>query len=96
MGKNLGRDFSYSVLMVSKIPLEDRGRRFVNQYLFEKTRFTDLNGLSPHTIARIATYRPYIPNDEPMFWYFPNAVGVKNVLNFTDRMKHLPTFVASK
>ena len=53
MGISLERDFSYSVLMVSKIPLEDRGRRFVNQYLFEKTRFTDLNGLSPHTIARI-------------------------------------------
>ena len=36
------------------------------------------------------------PNDEPMFQYFPNSVGVKNVLNFTDRMKHLPAFVASK
>ena len=35
-------------------------------------------------------------NDEPMFQYFPYSVGVKNVLNFTDRMKHLPAFVASK
>ena len=36
------------------------------------------------------------PNDEPMFHYFPCSVGVKNVLNFADRMKHLPAFVASK
>jgi HAD superfamily hydrolase (TIGR01484 family) len=36
------------------------------------------------------------PNDEPMFQYFPHSVGVRNVLNFTDRMKHLPAFVASK
>ena len=33
------------------------------------------------------------PNDEPMFQYFPCSVGVKNVRNFTDRMKHLPAFV---
>ncbi len=31
-----------------------------------------------------------------MFWYFPNSVGIKNVLNFADRMEHLPAFVASK
>ena len=36
------------------------------------------------------------PNDEPMFQYFPYSVGVKNVLNFADRMKHLPAFVANK
>jgi HAD superfamily hydrolase (TIGR01484 family) len=36
------------------------------------------------------------PNDEPMFQYFPYSVGVKNVLNFADRMKHLPAFIANK
>jgi hypothetical protein len=36
------------------------------------------------------------PNDEPMFEYFPTTVGVKNVLNFADRMKFLPSFVASR
>lgn len=36
------------------------------------------------------------PNDEPMFEYFPYSAGVKNVLRFTDRMRHLPTFVASQ
>ena len=35
------------------------------------------------------------PNDEPMFQYFPNSVGVENVRNFIDRMKHLPAFVTS-
>jgi len=36
------------------------------------------------------------PNDEPMFEYFPHAAGVRNILNFAERMKHLPTFVASQ
>ena len=36
------------------------------------------------------------PNDEPMFAYFPHAAGVKNVLNFSGRMTHLPAYVASK
>jgi HAD superfamily hydrolase (TIGR01484 family) len=36
------------------------------------------------------------PNDEPMFRYFPLSAGVKNVLLFADRMKHLPAFVACK
>ncbi len=36
------------------------------------------------------------PNDEPMFRYFPNAVGVKNVLDFEGRMEHWPAYVAGK
>ena len=36
------------------------------------------------------------PNDEPMFGYFPYAVGVQNVLRFTDRMRDLPAFVADQ
>jgi hydroxymethylpyrimidine pyrophosphatase-like HAD family hydrolase len=36
------------------------------------------------------------PNDEPMFEYFPNAAGVRNILHFADHMKHLPGFVASQ
>ena len=36
------------------------------------------------------------PNDEPMFQYFPYTAGVKNVLRFTGRMQHMPTFVASQ
>ena len=33
------------------------------------------------------------PNDEPMFQYFPNAVGVANVQNFTNQLQHPPTWV---
>lgn len=35
------------------------------------------------------------PNDEPMFQFFPFSIGVKNVLNFTDRMRFLPAYVTS-
>jgi hypothetical protein len=33
------------------------------------------------------------PNDEPMFGYFPHAVGVANVLAFRDRMRALPAWI---
>jgi HAD superfamily hydrolase (TIGR01484 family) len=36
------------------------------------------------------------PNDEPMFQYFPHAVGVKNILRFAHRMKSLPAFVTDR
>jgi len=33
------------------------------------------------------------PNDEPMFRYFPNAVGVANVLDFASDLQYPPAFV---
>ena len=36
------------------------------------------------------------PNDEPMFQYFPYTAGVKNILDFADRMRHLPAFIATQ
>jgi hydroxymethylpyrimidine pyrophosphatase-like HAD family hydrolase len=33
------------------------------------------------------------PNDEPMFEYFPNGVGVANIRPFAPLMKHLPRYV---
>ncbi len=36
------------------------------------------------------------PNDEPMFAYFPNSVGVANLANFIDRLKSPPTYITSK
>lgn len=33
------------------------------------------------------------PNDEPLFEFFPLSVGVANVMEFTDRMEHLPAYV---
>lgn len=36
------------------------------------------------------------PNDEPMFRYFPNAVGVANVAAFLPRIAHPPAWITSK
>ena len=36
------------------------------------------------------------PNDEPMFQYFPNAVGVANVQNFINQLQHPPTWVTDQ
>ncbi len=33
------------------------------------------------------------PNDQPMFAFFPNAVGVANVLEMADLMKDFPTWI---
>ena len=33
------------------------------------------------------------PNDSPMFGYFPNAVGMANVRDFTGRLDHQPRWV---
>jgi 3-deoxy-D-manno-octulosonate 8-phosphate phosphatase KdsC-like HAD superfamily phosphatase len=33
------------------------------------------------------------PNDEPMFGYFPHAVGVANVRRFIHRMQALPAYI---
>ncbi|MEQ1775186.1 MAG: HAD-IIB family hydrolase [Burkholderiales bacterium] len=35
------------------------------------------------------------PNDAPMFGYFPHAVGVANILDFGERVEHLPAYVSS-
>jgi hydroxymethylpyrimidine pyrophosphatase-like HAD family hydrolase len=34
------------------------------------------------------------PNDQPMFAFFPNAVGVANLMNFADRITHRPRWIA--
>jgi hypothetical protein len=36
------------------------------------------------------------PNDQPMFGFFPNAVGVANVRGFRDRMSTLPAWVTRR
>ena len=35
------------------------------------------------------------PNDAPMFGYFPNAVGMANVGDFTGRLTHQPRWVTA-
>ncbi len=36
------------------------------------------------------------PNDEPMFEYFPNSVGVANVLAFQDTLESKPAWITKK
>mgnify|MGYP001230941005 CR=1 FL=1 len=36
------------------------------------------------------------PNDAPMFGYFPNSVGVANVIHFKGKMPHEPAWVTVK
>ena len=35
------------------------------------------------------------PNDEPMFAFFPNAVGVANIRRFASRLRHPPAYVTA-
>lgn len=36
------------------------------------------------------------PNDAPMFSYFPQSVGVANILEFADDLPHKPTWITEK
>ena len=36
------------------------------------------------------------PNDEPMFSFFENSVGVANVLDYEDELEHQPTWLTTK
>jgi HAD superfamily hydrolase (TIGR01484 family) len=36
------------------------------------------------------------PNDAPMFGYFPHAVGVANILDFGQRVEHLPAYISQQ
>jgi HAD superfamily hydrolase (TIGR01484 family) len=36
------------------------------------------------------------PNDQPMFAFFPHAVGVANIAAFAARMEHLPAYVTTR
>jgi len=36
------------------------------------------------------------PNDEPMFGYFKNSVGVANIMNYADQLEQFPAWITSK
>lgn len=52
-------------------------------------------GLAPDEIRRRVIFVGDSPNDEPLFAAFPLSVGVANVLRAADRIRHMPTYVAS-
>ena len=48
------------------------------------------------TVRAAVVFAGDSPNDEPMFRYFPNAVGVANVAAFLTRIKFPPAWITSK
>lgn len=55
--------------------------------------FADAFGVDLDAIREQVVFAGDSPNDEPMFAYFPNAVGVANVADGARRMQSLPRWV---
>jgi 1,2-diacylglycerol 3-alpha-glucosyltransferase len=60
------------------------------KYLLEKEK--EFAGLKREEIV----YCGDSPNDEPLFEFFPNAVGVANVKAYVSQMRYLPRFIANE
>ena len=60
----------------------------MTKLLFTELFKTDLDAIKQNVI-----FVGDSPNDEPMFEYFPNAVGVANVLEFQDRLSFKPAWI---
>ena len=60
----------------------------MTKIMFREVFKTDLD-----TIKENVVFAGDSPNDEPMFEYFPNAVGVANVLAFCDRLAFKPAWI---
>ena len=66
--------------------------KLTTSFRFLKNEF----GLNEKEILQKCIFIGDSPNDEPMFEKFPYSFGVANIKNFTQQIKHLPTYVASK
>jgi HAD superfamily hydrolase (TIGR01484 family) len=55
--------------------------------------FKDCFGIDTDSERRRIIYAGDSPNDAPMFAFFPNAVGVANVVPYKPIMSHLPRYV---
>jgi hydroxymethylpyrimidine pyrophosphatase-like HAD family hydrolase len=53
-------------------------------------------GLSPEADKDRIVFIGDSPNDEPMFCYFPQSVGVSNIRRFSKRLKRLPTYITEE
>jgi HAD superfamily hydrolase (TIGR01484 family) len=58
--------------------------------------FKEEFGVELEAIRDQVIYAGDSPNDAPMFGYFPNSVGVANVLEFEDTIEHKPTWITEK
>ncbi len=63
----------------------------MTRIMFEEVFKTDLD-----LIKKNIVFVGDSPNDEPMFEYFPNSVGVANVLAFQDTLKSKPAWITKK
>ncbi len=61
-----------------------------------KIFFQDIFDIKLGSILGKVIYAGDSPNDEPMFEYFPNSVGVANILEFTDILTHKPALITEK
>jgi len=66
----------------------DYDKLSMTKILFKEIFKTDLDVIKENII-----FVGDSPNDEPMFEYFPNAVGVANVLAFCDRLTFKPAWI---
>lgn len=55
--------------------------------------FTEVFGVDLDAVRGAVTFAGDSPNDQPMFGYFPNAVGVANVMAFGDLLSVKPAYV---
>lgn len=60
----------------------------MTRHIFKEVFKTNLDSIKENVI-----FIGDSPNDEPMFEYFPNSVGVANVLDFFDRLVFKPAWV---
>lgn len=60
----------------------------MTRILFREVFKADLDSIKEHIL-----FIGDSPNDEPMFEYFPNSVGVANLLEFQDRLVFKPAWI---
>ena len=60
-----------------------------------KLMMRELFGVDLETHRRHYVFAGDSPNDSPMFGYFPNAIGMANVVDFTGRLAHQPRWVTA-
>jgi HAD superfamily hydrolase (TIGR01484 family) len=58
--------------------------------------FKDIFHLDMETIKDSIIFSGDSPNDEPMFEFFPNSVGVANIRVFKDRLSHPPVWITGR
>lgn len=61
-----------------------------------RTLFREIFKTNLDTIRETIIFAGDSPNDEPMFEFFPNAVGVANVLEFCDRLSFAPAWITKE